>query len=229
MKKIYLLSIALMGLLALPTYAQDDEEGEDEIDNTFQFQDADGNEIADGTTLTLTTITQGANGPQIPTGLYIKNVSGAKTAGSLSINISNMPNGSFASCAFGSCLPAWPVAGIYESAKKIVDATDPAENIETEWIPDDYADWTATVQLETRAISSSRFGQTAGSVIGYGPKVTLHFVYADPAGIKGVTTDKDGKKEVKAIYSVNGAQLTGLQHGLNIVRYTDGTTAKVMK
>ena len=43
MKKIYLLSIALMGLLALPTYAQDDEEGEDEIDNTFQFQDADGN------------------------------------------------------------------------------------------------------------------------------------------------------------------------------------------
>ena len=60
MKKIYLLSIALMGLLALPTYAQDDEEGEDEIDNTFQFQDADGNEIADGTTLTLTTITEGA-------------------------------------------------------------------------------------------------------------------------------------------------------------------------
>ena len=38
MKKIYLLSIALMGLLALPTYAQDDEEGEDEIDNFFFFK-----------------------------------------------------------------------------------------------------------------------------------------------------------------------------------------------
>ena len=228
MKKIYLLSIALMGLLALPTYAQDDEEGEDEIDNTFQFQDADGNEIADGTTLTLTTITEGAYGPQISTGLYIKNVSGAQAAGSLSIDISNMPNGSFGSCAFGSCLKPWEVADSYESSKTIVKA-DNVENIQTEWIPADYADWTATVQLETRFVASGRFGQSAGPVIGHGPKVTLHFVYADPAGIKGVTTDKDGKKEVKAIYSVNGAQLTGLQHGLNIVRYTDGTTAKIMK
>lgn len=53
MKKIYLLCLAMMGLFALQANAQSSE-----IDNTFRFQDANGNEVKDGTTLTLSTLTE---------------------------------------------------------------------------------------------------------------------------------------------------------------------------
>lgn len=224
MKKIYLIGLAMLGLVALQANAQE------EVDNTFQFQDADGNEVKDGSIITLSTLTQNGQGQdQISTGLYIKNVSGDQAAGSLSIDISEMPEGSsFISCAFGSCLPAWTAKGVYESSSSVVAADALAENIATEWMPATYGEWTATMQLEVRRVSTNRFGvATAGPVTGFGPKVTLHFVYTDPTGIHGVTTTEN--KKVAAVYSAGGAKLTGMQPGINIVRYTDGTTAKVMK
>lgn len=219
MKKIYLLCLAMMGLFALQANAQSSE-----IDNTFRFQDANGNEVKDGTTLTLSKLENG----QISTGLFVKNISGKQTAGYLSIDITNMPNGSFASCAFGSCLPAWKTAGAYESARNVVEADADAENIATEWVPAAYGDWTGTMQLVVLGVNKNKFGiSTPGDIIGYGPKVTLHFVYADPTGINGISSTQD--KKVAAIYSASGARLADMQKGLNIVKYTDGTTAKVLR
>ena len=219
MKKIYLLCLAMMGLFALQANAQSSE-----IDNTFRFQDANGNEVKDGTTLTLSKLENG----QISTGLFVKNISGKQTAGYLSIDITNMPNGSFASCAFGSCLPAWTTAEVHESAKNVVEANADAENIATEWVPAAYGDWTGTMQLVVLGVNKNKFGiSTPGDIIGYGPKVTLHFVYADPTGINGISSTQ-GKK-VAAIYSASGAKLADMQKGLNIVKYTDGTTAKVLR
>lgn len=209
----------MMGLFALQANAQSSE-----IDNTFRFQDANGNEVKDGTTLTLSKLENG----QISTGLFVKNISGKQTAGYLSIDITNMPNGSFASCAFGSCLAAWTTAGAYESAKNVVEANADAENIATEWVPVAYGDWTGTIQLVVLGVNKNKFGiSTPGDIIGYGPKVTLHFVYADPTGINGISSTQ-GKK-VAAIYSASGAKLADMQKGLNIVKYTDGTTAKVLR
>lgn len=71
MKKIYLLCLAMMGFFALAANAQSSE-----IDNTFRFQDANGNEVKDGTTLTLSKLENG----QISTGLFVKNISGKQTA-----------------------------------------------------------------------------------------------------------------------------------------------------
>lgn len=222
MKKIYLLCLAMMGLFALQANAQSSE-----IDNTFRFQDANGNEVKDGTTLTLSTLTEG----KISTGLYIKNISGKQTAGNLSIDITNMPNGSFGTCSFGSCLPAWAKGGVYQSSSCVVEANAQAQDIATEWVPAAYGDWTATMQIEVREVkTTTKFGitqSTPGEVTGYGPKVTLHFVYADPTGINGISSTQ-GKK-VAAIYSASGARLADMQKGLNIVKYTDGTTAKVLR
>lgn len=219
MKKIYLLCLAMMGLFALQANAQSSE-----IDNTFRFQDANGNEVKDGTTLTLSKLENG----QISTGLFVKNISGKQTAGYLSIDITNMPNGSFASCAFGSCRPAWTTAGAYESARNVVEANADAENIATEWVPVAYGDWTGTIQLVVLGVNKNKFGlPSPGDIIGYGPKVTLHFVYADPTGINGISSTQD--KKVAAIYSASGAKLSDMQNGLNIVKYTDGTTAKVLR
>lgn len=222
MKKIYLLCLAMMGFFALQAYAQSSE-----IDNTFRFQDANGNEVKDGTTLTLSKLENG----QISTGLFVKNISGKQTAGYLSIDITNMPNGSFVSCAFGLCLPAWAKGGVYESAKNVVEANADAENIATEWVPSayGYGDWTGTIQLVVLGVNKNKIGglPTPGDIIGYGPKVTLHFVYADPTGINGISSTQD--KKMAAIYSASGAKLADMQKGLNIVKYTDGTTAKVLR
>lgn len=57
--------------------------------------------------------------------------------------------------------------------------------------------------------------------------MTLHFVYADPTGINGISSTQD--KKMAAIYSASGAKLADMQKGLNIVKYTDGTTAKVLR
>lgn len=209
----------MMGLFALQANAQSSE-----IDNTFRFQDANGNEVKDGTTLTLSKLENG----QISTGLFVKNISGKQTAGYLSIDITNMPNGSFTTCSFGSCKPAWTTGGVYESNKNVVEADADAENIATEWVPAAYGDWTGTMQLVVLGVNKNKFGiSTPGDIIGYGPKVTLHFVYADPTGINGISSTQD--KKVAAIYSASGARLSDMQKGLNIVKYTDGTTAKVLR
>ena len=48
-------------------------------------------------------------------------------------------------------------------------------------------------------------------------------------GINGVFSKNSGDKTVKAIYSIDGSQVNGLQKGLNIIKYSDGTAKKVIK
>ena len=47
-----------------------------------------------------------------------------------------------------------------------------------------------------------------------------------PTGIKDIPV---GERGVKAIYNVAGQQLSKMQPGVNIILFTDGTTAKVMR
>ncbi|MGN0221903.1 MAG: hypothetical protein ACI4BA_07265 [Prevotella sp.] len=51
---------------------------------------------------------------------------------------------------------------------------------------------------------------------------------ASSTGIEGINTE-NGMKAVKAIYSINGTQVNGLQKGINIVKYSDGTSKKIIK
>lgn len=125
------------------------------------LSDANGNEVKDGTTLTLSTLTEG----KISTGLYIKNISGKQTAGNPSIDITNMPNGSFGTCSFGSCLPAWAKGGVYQSSSCVVEANAQAQDIATEWVPAAYGDWTATMQIEVREVkTTTKFGITQSTL-----------------------------------------------------------------
>ena len=49
-------------------------------------------------------------------------------------------------------------------------------------------------------------------------------------GADGINDVKDNTaKTVVAVFNASGAQMNGMQNGLNIVKYSDGTTAKVMK
>ena len=47
--------------------------------------------------------------------------------------------------------------------------------------------------------------------------------------ISGITTITNNNASIKAIYSTDGKRLNELQHGLNIVRMSNGTTQKVLR
>ena len=221
MKKIFTLFTSLL-LLGAPAFAQEDDE---ELDETFVFVDANGNTIADGTVLNINTLNEEG---QMVVPLWVKNTSGDRAAVSMWETIDGKPSGDWQTCAFGSCMILRQTG---YSAKSIVDA-DYFGDIETEWIPEeeDYASWTATLQIHVFNISQKvNFGQTletAGDVIiGYGPKVTVNFTYADPAGIDDAQRTT---AQARSYYSADGRRLPAARKGLNIVRTADGSVRKVL-
>ena len=226
MRKIFTLCMALV-LGAPSLFAQEEEQA-------LVFVDAKGNVVSDGAVIELRDVEGGEIDPmtgeagalQIPTGLSVRKVTDEKVAGQMLIDISAMPNGSFQTCSFGSCLPEWTAAGVYTSAKTIVSSEQ--EPITTEWYPAAYATWTATLQIQYMDIVPNRFGidQATSTVIGDGPKVTLKFIYTDPANVKGV--NEDDRAVVTDRYTVGGSRLSAPQKGLNIVRKSDGTVKKVV-
>lgn len=216
MKRIFTLCISLL-LLGTAAFAQ--------VDETFQFVDAQGNVVENGATIVIDKLEEG----QMNTGLAIKNTTTADAAGVMKCDISSMPNGTFQSCAFGQCLSPWNSAGQYDSYKAILSGNSQPQPILTEWIPETYGEWTCTLQLVQLNIESqSVFGIVQTKVgteeIGYGPKITVKFVYQNPAGIDAPTASL----QPTARYNLGGQKLTAAKRGLNIVRMSDGSTRKTI-
>ena len=55
--------------------------------------------------------------------------------------------------------------------------------------------------------------------------VTVALIVSDNVGAQMAKSDG---AEIEAIYGVDGVKRNGMQQGVNIIRYTDGTTKKVM-
>lgn len=169
MKKLFTLCTAM--LLAAMATAQTDE--------TFQFVDANGNVVSDGSTIVVNQLNSEG---QMVIPLWVKNVSGGKAAVSLYETIDELPSGTWQTCAFGNCMTLTESG---YSPKNIVNESFNG-NIETEWIPKtgSYATWEAKLQIHVfNTITKTMFGVTtevAGTeVIGYGPTVTVRFEYKD--------------------------------------------------
>lgn len=169
MMKLFTLcmSFILLGTLA---FAQD-------VDQTFQFVDEEGNVVADGATIVITELNEDG---QMVVPLSVKNMSGEEAAVSMYEIIDNKPNGDWQTCAFGNCMM---LSNTGYSPKSIVP-TDYNQSIATEWIPEEggYATWEAKLQIHVFNITmAGQFGQlvkqAGDEVIGYGPTVTLRFEY----------------------------------------------------
>ena len=175
MKKIFTLLTVLMTCGTIG-WAQD-------VDNTFQFTDMEGNVVADGSVITVNTATKNESGELLMVvPLKVKNVSGEKAAVSMYEVIDQKPNGGWQTCAFGNCMQ---LTGTGYSPKNIMTA-DYHADIQTEWIPQEgaYATWEATLQIHVfNIVTKTMFGQvfeSAGDeIIGYGPKVTVRFEYKE--------------------------------------------------
>ena len=194
-----------------------------EVDQTFQFVDAQGNVVADGTTITVNGID---NEGKMIVPLSVKNVGELKSAVSMFETIDSKPSGSWQTCAFGNCM----ILNETGYSSKSIGAADYDGSIETEWIPETgkYASWTATLQIQLfNIVTKTAFGRTTETVgtdiIGYGPKVTVNFVYnAESAHI--------GSMQAEAVpveyYNLRGQRISGPQKGLCVVRLSNGKTLK---
>lgn len=222
MKKLFSLIAALLAFSAF-TVAQ-------EVDNTFIFIDEQGNEVADGSVLTVSTFTHnndtGKDELKVP--LRVKNNGGVKSAVSMYEVIDAKPNGQWQTCAFGNCMVLY---GNGYSPKNVVDGNYEAD-IMTEWIaePGKYASWSATLQIhlfnvESKVMPWGAVQDTAGNdIIGYGPKVIVNFRYADPASIEQPTAMSNDR----SYFSIGGQRTHALSKGLNIVKMADGKVMKII-
>ena len=209
MKKISTLALFIF-MSAVATWAQSDD--------TFYFVDKNGNIVPDGSELTVTAVEENIfGGVMMPTGLYIKSNKSGTLYGSMSYNVIEISSGAFQVCFPENCTMAEKI-GEYETPAGIVKA----EDIQAEWMPDTYG--TAKVTLQPKTYKHNNVtGNT--SFVGYGPKITLNFVYADPAGI--TNAGAEGKKEIGR-YTLDGRKLEQPKNGINIIKTNDGKTHKVL-
>lgn len=228
MKRFFTLLVSVFALAATG-WAQDADE---DLDPTFVFVDDQGNIVPDGSVITVTGLTYDEEDvdktgeAQMVIPLKVRNVEGDRVAVSMFETIDALPNGGWQTCAFGNCM-ALNATGY--SAKNIISGTDDSD-IQTEWIPEKgkYATWSATLQIHVfNIITKTQFGmktEVAGDeIIGYGPKVTVNFVYNSESAHIGSTSADHQPKEY---YNVRGQRIDGPKKGLNIVRLANGKTIK---
>ena len=208
MKKISTLVLLLM-MGAMSAWSQ--------TDNTFRFVDKNGKEVPDGTELTIAeTEDDGWGGVMMKTGLYIKSSQSGTVYGSMAYSILEISNGAFQVCFPENCTYG-DKAGEYETPAGAVKT----EDIMAEWMPDAYGTAKVTLQPKTYKYNSVTEKMT---FVGYGPKITINFVYADPAGI--ANAEAESRSETGR-YALDGRKLTQPQAGINIVKTSDGQTHKV--
>jgi len=201
MKKIFTLFAAvLMSGMAMA-----------QVDETFVFVDADGNKVADGTTIVVNTVNDKR---QMVIPLKVKKMTDADSFGGMWENIDAKPNGDWQTCAFGNCVPL-SASGFSSKGQMNKDAV---AAIDTEWMPAEngYATWEATLQIRVFEAKGSIFSpdtKTPGDEIAQGAKVTVRFEYSDPAGVNAVKVDgKAGK-----CYTLSGQLVEKPSRGLYIM------------
>ncbi len=199
-----------------------------QVSGTYEFVDADGNVIPNGSTVTITQYDEFDG--SMPTGISVRNTTGDYQASSLLIDISAMPQGKF-QCCYGNCIE-WGSATAEANSTAIVTNPSSTTSIMSEWYPEEgkYASWTATIQLQERKVDTvSQFGTThrqAGDVVGNGPKINVRFVYADPTGIDA--PEAADKLQVVDRYNLSGQRLTHPSKGINILKLSDGRIVKTI-
>ena len=205
MKSFKTLLLAGLSLMAFTTvYAQEEDEVETDL-TTLQFVDADGNVIADGATVNFapTDPEETPGGFEIKPGIFVENLTDEPVYTAAQVNITAMSSGSLMCCFPANC---------YNKFEPEEFTTDPSEPIQ------------AKLKIYEETLAPGQFVPTK-VLRANGPKITVNFIYNDPASINGVSND--GAKAV-AFYNANGQQINNLQKGLNFIKYSNGKTVKTV-
>lgn len=236
MKKIF--AICLAFIAGITAYAQD-------VDHTFEFCDENGNVIENGANVTFNNVyvdpDDGSASIHAP--LFIKSTTDEGGYVSITAEIKDKPNGNFKVCFPNSCVmtgkandvistPAGTPNGLTNAP---FSKSDGIQDVETAWQDiTGYGSYTVTYQIgvyeaEKKEVhlGDETYTQLVYNRVADGSKITATFVYADPAGISGAIDASN--KNVSSIYNISGQRINSLEKGINIIKYSDGKTIKVLK
>lgn len=227
MKKIKYLAIAAAMIFGMAT-----ANAQGGMDKTFCFLDADGNEVKDGSTVTFYAEKE-YKIPEMPNlgytleakfDLKVKNTAADVMGVGAHVVTKNMSSGSLQFCFPSNC---FTVPADYVTGQNFM-ASNAVLPLNSEWLPKEgtYGEADFTVQLMVYDYYKNAAGFDAYDFLGYGPKVNIHCVYADPTGITDVEDDMNATEVAR--YDANGRMLTVPQKGLNIIKLSNGKTIKTV-
>ena len=204
MKKLFTLFLFFL-LSTLLAVAQDS--------STLQFVDKSGNTVANGTSLTVSELTEDEiMGNFISTGLFVKNTSGANASVRISYLIETLDNGLFQICFPSSCITK-TTTGSFKTTHGEMAAGE-VRDLQCEWFPEAYG--TCKVALAIEVVNA------LGTKIADGPAVQVAFAYADPSHVDAFSTEVT----VLERYTLQGQPATNSHQGITIIRLSDGRIVK---
>lgn len=221
MKNLKLMALAAMLCLGTVNVAAQDEE---ELDESFIFVDEEGNEIADGSTVTFVGKPHPFTGKvsQVDVEVSVKNTLPSAEYCSLHIVTDTLPSGSITSCFPINCTNNIPAD--YESDSGSLFSGE-TRGLQTEWYVEDgkYGS-TATLTLQLRHMEKL---PTTYIPVGEGPTINVNLIYADPAAIDGI--EGNDNTRIVARYNANGQIVKSPVKGVNILKLSNGKVVKVIE
>lgn len=235
MKK-HLLTMALGLLMSASAFAQ------------VEFVDADGKVIPDGSTVVRNEIETPLNIPgvgknqQINASISAKNTYSASVSVRAQLDVTDLPFGQISLCFPNSC---WINVGnikkgtyypTHQPTQTTLNADGPwtsptTENLAPGAIKDLKTEWVISLLQNAQWDGSMGSVTATYSLLVNDQKVTtIKVIYStDPnaTGIAGVTVN-NGDKKVVATYNAAGQEVSASHKGLAIVKYSDGSTRKVV-
>lgn len=230
MKKIFTLCLSMMmGCMVASAQAPADE--------VFQFTDSKGTVIKDGSTITSKEIHEidwggGLVEYQVGSGVYLSNTSDALAGVVLSGEVKSVTNGTVQLCFPRNCVNLNP--GPFTSDFDAIYPTKDNQSLKDIQlhlaVSDNDAEAKAEIELQVIRydVAFNDYGMPVKGENSYpGSKITVNLVYEGTAGINDVTVAGDSKEVAR--YTLDGRKLSAPQKGINIVKYADGRTVKVVE
>jgi len=218
MKKLFAIAVMMLGMVN--TYAQ--------VDGTFQFVDASGNVVADGSTVTFSEVEPGIPGliaDQIKFNLFVKNTLNEEAYVAARLVTEELPSGSVQFCFPEQCQNG-ELPKDYTSDGGTVSANE-KKPLNSEWNLENGKYGTARFTLQILVMDrSGRAPKYEYSLKANGPKITINCIYADPSGIADMESDKNAT--VISRYDSKGNKLSAPVKGLNIIKLSNGKTVKTI-
>ncbi len=181
-----------------------------QVDGTFCFLDANGDVVADGSTVTFNTVEEEIF-PGMPMfgttlmakfDLKVKNTTETNAKVGAKITIVSMPNGKVQFCFPSECAEF-----TNEHTTSFADLTAGAtQALNSEWLPEAGEHGTAKFKLQLLV------GDGAGGIKAYGPTVNIVCQYY-PTGINDITSDNAGS----VYYDLSGRRISSPSKGIVIV------------
>lgn len=220
MKKIFTLCLSMMmGCMVASAQAP--------VDEVLQFTDSNGNVIADGSNITSKEIDNSMGYYEVSSGVYLKNTSDKAAGVELQVNVKSVTNGDLTICFPMQCVGIG--LGQHTTGFDAIYPGNPRDIMLHLGVVDDNAKASAEVEVQiVRYDVKFVSGMPVKGENSYpGSKITVNLVYDGTAGINDVTVAGDSKEVAR--YTLDGRKLSAPQKGINIVKYADGRTVKVVE